>query len=91
MKKQKLFAGLGLGDSKVELLVLYVLTATAAIVLMDLHWLVALSVAPGVMYLMAWASGFKENRIFDLVDRVMKRLFSGGESSEEDSPEELLG
>jgi hypothetical protein len=49
MKKQKLFAGLGLGHSKVELMVLYALTATAAIVLMDLHWLLALSVAPGVM------------------------------------------
>jgi hypothetical protein len=34
-------------------------------------------VAPGVIYLVAWASGFKENRIFDLVDRVMKRIFSG--------------
>ena len=49
MKKQKLFAGLGLGHSKVELMILYALTATAAIVLMDLHWVVALSVAPGVM------------------------------------------
>ena len=49
MKKQKLFAGLGLGHSKVELMVLYALTATATVVLMDLHWLVAFSVAPGVM------------------------------------------
>ncbi len=49
MTKQKLFAGLGLGHSKVELAVLYVLTATAAVVLMDLHWLVALCVAPAVM------------------------------------------
>ena len=49
MKKQKLFAGLGLGHSKVELMILYALTATAAIVVMDLHWVVALSVAPGVM------------------------------------------
>lgn len=35
------------------------------------------AVAPAVIYLVAWASGFKENRILDLVDRVMKRLFSG--------------
>jgi hypothetical protein len=39
------------------------------------------AVAPGVIYLMAWACGFKENRIFDLLDRVMKRIFSGEESA----------
>jgi hypothetical protein len=39
------------------------------------------AVAPGVMYLLAWFSGFKENRIFDILDRTMKRIFSGGESS----------
>jgi hypothetical protein len=38
------------------------------------------SAAPGVMYLMAWAGGFKENQIFSLVDRIMKRLFGGGEA-----------
>jgi hypothetical protein len=37
------------------------------------------TIAPGLMYLMAWASGFKENRIFDLVDR---RFFSGGQATE---------
>ena len=42
----------------------------------------SLAVAPGVIYLLAWASGFKENRIFDLVDRVMKRMFSGDVESE---------
>jgi hypothetical protein len=36
------------------------------------------TVAPWIIYLIAWACGFKENRIFDLVDRVMKRIFSGG-------------
>ena len=44
------------------------------------------TVAPGVIYLVAWASGFKENRILDLVDRVMKRIFSGKEE-EEPAPE----
>lgn len=39
------------------------------------------AVAPGVMYLLAWFSGFKENRIFDILDRTMKRIFSGGGSS----------
>jgi hypothetical protein len=38
-------------------------------------------VAPGVIYVVAWAGGFKENRILDLVDRVMKRIFSGTEGS----------
>jgi hypothetical protein len=42
----------------------------------------SLSVAPGIIYLMSWACGFKENRIFDLVDRVMKQIFSGGEAAE---------
>lgn len=39
------------------------------------------TVAPGVMYLMSWASGFKENQIFDLVDRTMKRIFGGGDAA----------
>jgi hypothetical protein len=38
------------------------------------------SLAPGVMYLVAWVSGFKESRIFDLMDRTMKRTV-GGEGS----------
>ena len=42
-------------------------------------------VTPWIMYPLAWASGFKENRIFDLVDRVIKRLFSGSRSEPEES------
>ena len=49
MKKQKIFSGFGLGHSKVELAVLYALTVVAAVVLMDLHWVVASSVAPLIM------------------------------------------
>ncbi len=49
MKKQKIFAGLGFGHSKVELAVMYALTVVAAAVLMDLHWAVASSVAPLIM------------------------------------------
>ena len=37
------------------------------------------TLAPGVMYLLAWVGGFKENRIFDLVDRGMKQTIAGGE------------
>jgi hypothetical protein len=40
------------------------------------------TVAPWIIYLTAWACGFKENRIFDLVDRVMKRIFSGEEAAQ---------
>jgi len=34
------------------------------------------TIAPWLIYLVAWACGFKENRIFGLVDRAMKRIFS---------------
>ena len=44
------------------------------------------AVAPGVMYLVAWASGFKENRIFDLVDQGMKRVFTGGGAAKAEPP-----
>lgn len=40
------------------------------------------TVTPWIIYLLAWACGFKENRIFDLVDRVMKRIFSGEGAAE---------
>lgn len=43
------------------------------------------TVAPGVTYLVAWASGFKEDRILDLVDRAMKQIF--GEEKAETTPE----
>jgi hypothetical protein len=35
--------------------------------------------APAAIYVVAWAGGFKENRILDLIDRIMKRIFSGTE------------
>jgi hypothetical protein len=41
----------------------------------------AFTVAPGVLYLIAWASGFKENTIFELVDRTMKRILGGSKES----------
>ncbi len=43
-------------------------------------------VTPWIIYPIAWASGFKENRIFDLVDRVMKRIFVGEEQEEIEAP-----
>ena len=43
-------------------------------------------VTPWIIYPIAWASGFKENRIFDLVDRVMKRIFSGEKKGETETP-----
>jgi hypothetical protein len=44
------------------------------------------TLAPGVMYLMAWVGGFKENRVFDLVDRGMKQTFAGGGGVEPPPP-----
>ena len=41
----------------------------------------AFTVAPGVLYLIAWASGFKENTIFELVERTMKRIFGSKDDS----------
>jgi hypothetical protein len=41
----------------------------------------AVTVAPGVLYLIAWASGFKENTIFELVDRTMKRVLGSNQDS----------
>lgn len=39
------------------------------------------TIAPWLVYLLAWVCGFNENRIFGLVDRVVKQVFSGEESS----------
>jgi hypothetical protein len=33
------------------------------------------TLAPWIIYLVSWVAGFKENRVFGLVDEVMKRLF----------------
>jgi hypothetical protein len=41
------------------------------------------TVAPGVVYLVAWASGFKEDRILSLIDQVMAQLFGGDKEKEE--------
>jgi hypothetical protein len=44
------------------------------------------TVAPGVVYLVAWASGFKEDRILELVDTMMKKIFASlgsGESAQQ--------
>jgi hypothetical protein len=35
------------------------------------------TVSPWIMFPLAWAGGFKENQIFDLVDRAIKQLFGG--------------
>jgi hypothetical protein len=43
------------------------------------------AIAPGVIYLVAWAGGFKENRLLALVDRLMKQIF-GSSKKEEAAP-----
>ncbi len=49
------------------------------------------TVTPWIIYPLAWAGGFKENRIFDLVDRIIKRLFSGEEREPAFPPDFGLG
>jgi hypothetical protein len=44
------------------------------------------SLAPGVMYLVAWVGGFKENRIFELMDRTMKRTVGGEDNATPSEP-----
>lgn len=39
------------------------------------------NIAPWIIYLLAWACGFKENRIFGLVDAAMKRIFTEKETT----------
>jgi hypothetical protein len=36
------------------------------------------TIAPWLIYLLAWAAGFKENRVFGAVDSMLKRAFSSG-------------
>lgn len=49
MKKPKIFADSGWSQSWIELTILYSLTSVAAALLLDMHWLVAMSVAPAIM------------------------------------------
>jgi hypothetical protein len=51
----------------------------------------AYGIAPWIIYLLAWVSGFKENRIFGVVDIAMKRVFSGGDSAPPASTSGSLG
>ena len=51
----------------------------------------AYGIAPWIIYLLAWVSGFKENRIFGVVDLAMKRVFSGGDSAPPASTTGSLG
>ncbi len=43
-------------------------------------------IAPGVIYLVAWAAGFKENRLLALVDRLMKQIFGSSSKEEPAAP-----
>jgi hypothetical protein len=52
MKKPRIFADSGWSQSWIELAILYSLTSVATALLLDMHWLVAMSVAPGIMLTM---------------------------------------
>lgn len=41
-------------------------------------------IMPWLIYLLAWVCGFKENRIFDLLDYVIKRIFRGEDTTPPD-------
>jgi hypothetical protein len=41
------------------------------------------AIAPGVIYLVAWAAGFKEDRLLALVDRLMKQVFGSSQKKDE--------
>ena len=49
MRKPKLWSEAGRGQSSVELLVLYGLTVMAAVIILDMHWFVAMVAAPFIM------------------------------------------
>lgn len=49
MKRPKTLAQTPWAESRMELLVLYVLTTVASAMLFDLHWTLAMVVAPGAM------------------------------------------
>jgi hypothetical protein len=46
----------------------------------------SMTIAPWIVYLLAWVSGFKENRIFGVVDYAMKRVFSTREAAPPSPP-----
>jgi hypothetical protein len=55
MKKPKIFADSVWSQSWIELTILYSLTCVATCLLLDMHWLGALSVAPAIMLTMLFA------------------------------------
>ena len=55
MKQPKIFSDKGWSQSWVELAVLYVLTMVATTILLDMHWLVAMSVTPFIIFAMLLA------------------------------------
>ena len=52
MKKPKIFADSGWSQSWIELAILFALTTVAATLLLDMHWLIGMTVAPLIMLAM---------------------------------------
>jgi hypothetical protein len=44
------------------------------------------TLAPWIIYLVSWVAGFKENRVFGLVDEVMKRIFPAKSATSSNTP-----
>jgi len=55
MKQPKIFADPDWRQSKIEILVLFALTTVATTLMLDMHWLVAMSISPVVMLAMLLA------------------------------------
>ncbi|MFC2036572.1 hypothetical protein ACFLYD_01190 [Chloroflexota bacterium] len=72
----KPFLGIILGATVYMVVRLLVLAlGIVPIGMLDNETLSSPIIMPWLIYLLAWACGFKENRIFDLVDRVIKQVF----------------
>lgn len=86
----KPFLGLVLGAT---VYMIFQLTVTVGILpaALQVQSAAAVTVTPWIIYPLAWAGGFKENRIFDLVDRVIKRIFSGKDGGPAFPPDLALG
>jgi hypothetical protein len=79
----KPFFGLILGGTVYMVVQLLILSLGISPVLLPegLAGLSTSTIAPWLVYLMAWVCGFNESRIFGLVDGVMKRTLSGQEAT----------
>jgi hypothetical protein len=79
----KPFLGIILGATVYMVVRLLVLAlGIVPVGMLDSETLSSPIIMPWLIYLLAWACGFKENRIFDLVERVIKQVFGADGSTQ---------